>query len=90
MMETGIRSFVMLTNRLATPGESDDVWKRAAERILSALPDVDFGLYECPYPCKRLMNPALLLCSTFRRNGQIETICGTEKNERKIGGGLRV
>ncbi|WP_240417154.1 dihydrodipicolinate synthase family protein [Paenibacillus periandrae] len=56
----GIEAFVMLSNRLAAEHESDEVWKANAERILQAVPDVKFGIYECPYPYKRLMNPALL------------------------------
>lgn len=58
--ETGIEAFVLVTNRLAASDESDEIWKANATKILEALPDVKFGMYECPYPYKRLTNPALL------------------------------
>ncbi|WP_168123709.1 dihydrodipicolinate synthase family protein [Paenibacillus sp. HB172176] len=58
--ETGIDAFVLVTNRLAGQEESDDVWKRNTEKLLAANPEVSFGLYECPYPYKRLMSPDLL------------------------------
>lgn len=58
--DTGIDAFVMLTNRQATADENDNIWKEHTERILNAVPDVAFGLYECPVPYKRRMNPALL------------------------------
>ncbi|TXK77643.1 dihydrodipicolinate synthase family protein [Paenibacillus sp. N3.4] len=58
--DTGIEAFVMLSNRLAEEHESDEVWKTNAGRILNAVPDVKFGIYECPYPYKRLMNSDLL------------------------------
>ncbi len=57
---TGIDAFVLLTNRLAGKDESDEVWKRNAERILAEFPEQSFGLYECPYPYKRLLSPSLL------------------------------
>jgi 4-hydroxy-tetrahydrodipicolinate synthase len=58
--DTGIDAFVMVTNRLAGVNDSDDVWKANAENILDKVNDVTFGLYECPYPYKRLMSPNLL------------------------------
>ncbi|MFD0678720.1 MULTISPECIES: dihydrodipicolinate synthase family protein [unclassified Paenibacillus] len=57
---TGIDAFVLLSNRPAAENESEDIWKGNVERLLEAVPDVPFGLYECPVPYKRLMNPALL------------------------------
>ena len=58
--ETGVDAVVMVSNRLAGPDEDDEVWIRNAERILDALPGVRFGIYECPYPYKRLMTDATL------------------------------
>lgn len=56
----GIDAFVMVSNRLAQVSESEEVWKRNAETILSQIPDMAFGIYECPVPYKRLMSPELL------------------------------
>jgi Dihydrodipicolinate synthase/N-acetylneuraminate lyase len=57
---TGIDAFVLIANRLAAQGEPDGAWLKAAERILREVPDIPFGIYECPYPYKRLMSPELL------------------------------
>ena len=51
---------VLVSNRLAGQDEDDAVWQRNAQRILDSIPDVPFGIYECPYPYKRLMSPRLL------------------------------
>lgn len=57
---TGVQAIVLVSNRLAGPDESDEVWKRHAQALLDAVPDVPFGVYECPYPYKRLLSPELL------------------------------
>lgn len=56
----GADAFVLATNRLAAKEESDDIWISRAKEILERFPDVDFGLYECPYPYKRLLSPAVM------------------------------
>lgn len=58
--ETGIAAFVLNTNRLAQASESDETVKRNTETILAKVPDVAFGLYECPVPYKRTLTPELL------------------------------
>ena len=58
--QTGVKAVVMVTNRLAGEHEEDGVWIENAQKLLNALPGVTFGLYECPYPYKRLMTDATL------------------------------
>ena len=59
--ETGVRAVVLISNRLAAEEQGDDIWKNRCEAILKALPEsLPLGVYECPYPYKRLMNPELL------------------------------
>ncbi|RTE10857.1 dihydrodipicolinate synthase family protein [Paenibacillus whitsoniae] len=61
MAETGIDALVLITNRLARQEESDHVWQSNLERLLEELPDhMPLGLYECPFPYKRLVSPELL------------------------------
>ena len=61
MSETGINAFVIVSNRLARADESDDIWKKNAEKIINSIPDdIHFGISECPYPYKRLIAPELL------------------------------
>lgn len=51
---------VLLTNSFVYRDESEDCIKKAITRILEAVPDVRFGLYECPKPYKRLFSPELV------------------------------
>jgi 4-hydroxy-tetrahydrodipicolinate synthase len=93
---TGIEAFVMLTNRLADEHESDEVWKSNVQQILQAIPDVKFGLYECPHPYKRLVNPALLQwCeSTGRFLFLKDTCCNIDEIKARLealkGSGLKL
>lgn len=75
--ESGTDALILITNRLAKEGESDDVWIANAERLLSLLPsDVALGLYECPFPYKRLLTPRILeWCITKGRFKFIKDTC---------------
>ncbi len=56
-IQTGIDAYVFIANRFAEQNESDAVF---TERILSAaeaLPGIPLGVYECPYPYKRMLTP---------------------------------
>jgi len=57
MADTGVDAVILITNRLAAQGDSPDVWKSNLELLMKAIPDtVPLGLYECPYPYKRLIS----------------------------------
>lgn len=59
--ESGTNALILITNRLDIDNEGDDVWIENCKKLLSALPeDVKLGLYECPYPYKRLVTPKIL------------------------------
>lgn len=94
--DTGIDAFVMVTNRLADINDSDDVWKANAEKILAKVNGVSFGLYECPYPYKRLMSPELLkwCADTGRFLFLKDTSCDLNDMKEKVaavkGTGLKV
>ncbi|WP_174734439.1 dihydrodipicolinate synthase family protein [Mesobacillus harenae] len=83
---TGVDAVVLVTNRLAKEDESDDVWIENAEKILNALPDMPFGLYECPYPYKRLLSDKLTKwCAASGRFYFLkDTSCKVEDMVRKI------
>lgn len=57
---TGVDVVVLLTNALAAREESEEKVKESIEKILDQIPDVNFGLYECPKPYKRLFSPKLV------------------------------
>ena len=58
---SGTDALILITNRLDINNEGDDVFIENAEKLLNLLPDdVRLGLYECPYPYKRLVTPKIL------------------------------
>ena len=61
LADTGVQAIVLVSNRLASREESEDVFKSNLDQILRALPEsMQLGFYECPYPYKRLLSPELL------------------------------
>ncbi|MDF2959213.1 MAG: dihydrodipicolinate synthetase family protein [Paenibacillus sp.] len=57
---TGVEAVVLVSNRLAKQEESDEVWQKRVQQLLERVPGVPFGIYECPYPYKRLLTPQTL------------------------------
>lgn len=60
MAQTGVDAVVLVSNRLASIEEDDSVFSERANRIFSQLPEVTFGMYECPYPYRRLLTTDFL------------------------------
>ena len=59
--ESGTDALILITNRLDINNEGDDIWIANCQKLIDALPDdVKLGLYECPYPYKRLITPKIL------------------------------
>lgn len=59
--ESGCDALILITNRLDPKNEGDDVFIENAKKLIKMLPsDVKLGLYECPYPYKRLVTPKIL------------------------------
>lgn len=59
--QSGTDALILITNRLDINNEGDDVWIENCRRLIDELPcDVKLGLYECPYPYKRLVTPKIL------------------------------
>ena len=56
----GIDAYVFIANRFAGADEGDDVFLRRYRAAVEALPEIALGVYECPYPYKRLMAPETL------------------------------
>ncbi|MDR2686373.1 MAG: dihydrodipicolinate synthase family protein [Oscillospiraceae bacterium] len=65
-IEEGIDAYVFISNRFAAKEEGEDAFLRRIERVAKALPDLPLGIYECPYPYKRLLPP-----ETIRRLGDV-------------------
>lgn len=75
--ESGTDGLIFITNRLDINNEGDDVWINNAEKLLSYLPsDMPLGLYECPYPYKRLVTPKIFdWCISTGRFRYIKDTC---------------
>ena len=74
--DSGAQAVVLVSNRLAGPEESGEGWAERAQKILNAIPNCVFGIYECPYPFKRPMSPELLRwCVGTRRFAFIKDTC---------------
>ena len=76
--EAGTDALILITNRLDINNEGDDVFIYNAEKLLERLPkEAKLGLYECPYPYKRLVTPKILdwCLSTGRFYYMKDTCC---------------
>jgi len=61
--KTGVDAVILVSNRLAKENEGTEVLIQNLKTILDELPGVDFGVYECPYPYRRLLtNEELKWC----------------------------
>src|SRR5690606_39097184 len=58
--QTGIDACVLVSNRLAAPEEDDNQLLQHLQKILDVFPETYFGIYECPYPYKRLLSQEVL------------------------------
>ena len=75
---SGTDALIFITNRFDPKNEGDDVFIKNAERVIAALPkNIKLGLYECPYPYKRLVTPKILdwCISTGRFTYMKDTCC---------------
>ena len=52
----GIGAYVLVSNRLDQKNEGEAVFEANAQEIFDRFPEVDFGIYECPIPFKRLVS----------------------------------
>lgn len=75
--ETGIDSVIMISNRLATADESGETFLRRLQELTAQVPEtVGVGLYECPYPYKRLLpDEAVKWCAASGRFSFIKDTC---------------
>ena len=84
--ESGTDALILITNRLDVNREGDDAFIRHGEQLLERLPaEAKLGLYECPYPYKRLVTPRILeWCSkTGRFFYMKDTCCDAEEMARR-------
>ncbi len=85
-IDTGIDAYVFISNRFAAENESDDVMLKNMERAAKALPDIPLGVYECPYPYKRLLTPYAIerMAQTGRYEFIKDTCCNLAGLKAKL------
>lgn len=85
-IDTGIDAYVFISNRFAAPDESDDVLLRNMEYVVSRIPEIGLGIYECPYPYKRLLTPYVLkrLAESSRFQFLKDTCCDPAQIKKKL------
>jgi 4-hydroxy-tetrahydrodipicolinate synthase len=77
MAETGVDAVVLVSNRLAGQDEGEDVFRNSFDDILRQLPQVVFGMYECPYPYLRLVSAEFLKdCAERGHMVFLKDVCG--------------
>lgn len=85
--QTGIDAFVLVSNRLDLHNDGDDTWIENGKRLLDKInPDIPLGIYECPYPYKRLLTPKIIdwCISTGRFSFIKDTCCDVEMLETRL------
>lgn len=85
-LDTGIDSFVFITNQFAKQDETEESAKHRIEYLLNQIDGESFGMYECPYPYKRLISPSLLSwCAHTGKFGFLkDTCCNLSELKAKI------
>ncbi|MEA5135145.1 MAG: dihydrodipicolinate synthase family protein [Candidatus Fimivivens sp.] len=86
MMKTGVEAYVLVSNALDPKNEGDEVFMKNFEATANAFPEVDFGIYECPMPYKRLVSTNCL--SELAQSGKLvflkDTCCDYELIRERI------
>lgn len=84
--ESGTDCIILITNRLDPDNLGDEVFISNLKRLMSMLPaEVRLGLYECPYPYKRLVSERILdfCASTGRFDYMKDTCCDADMIARR-------
>ena len=80
MMKTGVDAYVLVSNVLDPYNFGDEVFEENADDIFARFPEIPFGIYECPFPYKRLVSTAFL--DKYSHNGKLsffkDTCCDYE------------
>ncbi|PKU22282.1 dihydrodipicolinate synthase family protein [Telmatospirillum siberiense] len=85
--DQGVDSVILISNRLAMPGEGDEVVIDNIARLTEQAPrTVGLGIYECPHPYKRLLGDEVVRwCAASGRYTFIkDTCCNIETIRRRL------
>ena len=96
MIDAGAGTYVFISNQFAKPDESEDVAKKNIEYLIDHIDAPAFGVYECPYPYKRVISPELLrwMADTGKFSFLKDTCCDLDMLKAKAdavrGTGLKI
>ena len=85
--EAGADAVILLSNRLATANESDEILIERLKKIMNELPEnIPLGFYECPYPYKRVLSTKIVeFCVESGRFYFLkDTCCNIEEIKKKL------
>lgn len=85
--EAGADAVVLISNRLDIQARSEAAWAGDLESLISRLPEgMRLGIYECPYPYKRLLSKEMLqaVADTGRFYFFKDTCCSPERLKERI------
>lgn len=84
--DTGVAAVIVLSNQLADTGEDEGVLMKKTEELLGLTGNIPLGLYECPYPYKRLLSPKMMkwMGETGRFFYHKDTSCDPEAIKLKV------
>src|SRR5690606_34990304 len=57
VFDAGADAVVIIANQLASQEEDETIFKKNIETLLNLTGTIPLGMYECPYPYKRLISP---------------------------------
>lgn len=86
ILDTGVSSYVFISNQFAKPDEDDDIVCKNIEYLIDRIPGDSFGIYECPYPYKRVLTPENLkwCADTGRFTFLKDTCCDINQIKAKL------
>ena len=82
----GVDACVFISNRFAAAAEDEDTFLRRVEAVCRDLGDTPLGMYECPFPYKRIIPPETLRRLTGIGNFAFlkDTCCSTDMMRAKL------
>lgn len=87
MADTGVEAVVLISNAFADLDEDDDIFIKNLENFLNKFKEsIPLGIYECPYPYKRLLSEKTLkfIIDTGRFVFLKDTSCDIQTMRKRI------